>query len=65
MEKSNFKALVAKMNQLTENEQGALKGGFSLVSGLDNELSDGTTNNCNCKNKNRGKTCTGCAAQMQ
>jgi hypothetical protein len=65
MEKSNFKLLVAKMEQLTENEQGTLKGGFSLVSGIDADLADGTTNNCNCKNKNRGKTCTGCAAQMQ
>ena len=53
------------MEQLTENEQGTLKGGFSLVSGIDQDLADGTTNNCDCKNKNRGKTCTGCAAQMQ
>ena len=65
MEKTNFKMLVAKMEQLTENEQGTLKGGFSLVSGIDQDLADGTTNNCDCKNKNRRKTCTGCAAQMQ
>ena len=41
MEKTNFKMLVAKMEQLTENEQGTLKGGFSLVSGIDQDLADG------------------------
>ena len=29
------------MEQLTENEQGTLKGGFSLVSGIDQDLADG------------------------
>jgi hypothetical protein len=70
MENSSFKALIAKMAQLEESEQGQLKGGFSSysASGTDLTLGDGTldpgtgTNNCNCKNKNRGKTCTGCEA---
>ena len=30
--KSNFKALVAKMDALKETEQGKLKGGFSILS---------------------------------
>jgi hypothetical protein len=41
--KSNFKALVAKMQQLKENEQGKLKGGVSVVSSaIENKLA--TTN---------------------
>lgn len=30
--KSNFKALVAKMEQIKETEQGKLKGGISVLS---------------------------------
>ena len=35
--KSNFKALVAKMDALKETEQGKLKGGFSILSVIDTE----------------------------
>lgn len=46
--KSNFKALVAKMEQLKENEQGKLKGGVSVVSSSSLSLANTNYAICSC-----------------
>lgn len=56
--KSNFEALVAKMQGLEETEQGKLKGGFAVLNSeqVDDQVADPTnyfqctcTNNVPCK----------------
>ncbi|MFT4062034.1 MAG: hypothetical protein QM642_06725 [Edaphocola sp.] len=48
--KSNFQALVAKMETLTETEQGKLKGGVSTLSSAVSVASAGATNYVLCVN---------------
>ncbi len=62
-----FDNLFLKVEVLSEDAQGQLKGGFALFTGgdlgLDPGLEDPTnncTNNCRCKNKNR-RDCSGCS----
>jgi len=61
MKKSTtFAELSKKMQALSENTKGQLKGGFVVLSSTDLATnlkgSNGTcTNNCSCKNKNCSK----------
>lgn len=51
-QKTRFGDLIKKMEQLTEKEQGKLKGGFTTAFVIDPKMSATLGNNCNCKNKN-------------
>ncbi len=65
MKNSNFMNLVATMQQLKETEQGKLKGGFSTIPGsksINHKEIEASNDGCTIKNKNRGTSCTGCAA---
>jgi|GEM_PF-4136981 len=55
MEKLSFKELVQKMESLTNNQEGKLKGGFASAFQLNTEQSAVLGNNCRCKNK--GSSC--------
>jgi len=50
--KTNFEALVAKMEALKETEQGMLKGGFSVLDSSNNvEVEEGSNYfQCSCTN---------------
>lgn len=50
-QKTSFENLVKKMEELTEKEQGKLKGGFASAFVIDTKMSATLGNNCNCKNK--------------
>lgn len=48
--KKSFKELVLKMEKLTENQEGQLKGGFTPAYQFVTELSSVLGNNCKCRN---------------
>ncbi len=50
--KKSFKELAKQVNQLTENQEGKLKGGFASAFQLNVSQSAPLGNNCKCKNKN-------------
>lgn len=49
--KKSFQALVSKMEPLTENQVGKLKGGFASAFQLSTMQSSALGNNCKCKNR--------------
>ncbi len=51
MTKVSFKELVQKMEALTDNQEGKLKGGFASAFQLNTEQSAVLGNNCKCVNK--------------
>ncbi len=50
--KKSFKVLAKQVNQLTETQEGKLKGGFASAFQLKTTQSAPLGNNCTCKNKN-------------
>lgn len=50
--KKSFKELAKQVNQLTEDQEGKLKGGFASAFQLSASQSAPLGNNCKCKNKN-------------
>ncbi|MGV7105763.1 hypothetical protein [Flavobacterium sp. U410] len=50
--KKSFKELAKQVNQLTETQEGKLKGGFASAFQLTTIESAPLGNNCQCKNKN-------------
>lgn len=48
--KKSFKSLVSKLDLLTEDQEGKLKGGFSSAFQLSTKQSSALGNNCKCTN---------------
>jgi len=66
-----FAELSKNIDTLTENAKGQLKGGFvvlslnELTTVLDDDVNlNCPTNNCDCKNKNTNKECSGCSGTV-
>ena len=54
--KKSFQALVSKIEPLTENQEGKLKGGFAAFTGLTNSVLE--ANQCTInRNRNSSKQC--------
>ena len=56
--KKSFQELVSKMESLSENQEGKLKGGFTSAFQLSTMQSSALGNNCKCRVKNK-KNCEG------
>lgn len=55
--KKSFQVLVSKMEPLTENQEGKLKGGFASFTGLSSSAI-GKNKDCKNKNTNSGTSCS-------